>query len=85
MTRTAVSGGRDVPEHHWLRTCPRALLERRGPLETVRLIGMVLWMFALVILTDPGECLSFVFVSPSTPKAELTNECTLVSVLSPSC
>ena len=39
-----------LPEHHWLRKWALASLERRGPLETARMIGVVLLMFALAVL-----------------------------------
>ena len=39
-----------LPEHHWLRKWTLASLERRGPLETARMIGIVLLMFAFVML-----------------------------------
>lgn len=43
-------GERYLPENHWLRKWTLASLERRGPLETARMIGIVLLMFALVVL-----------------------------------
>jgi glucose-6-phosphate-specific signal transduction histidine kinase len=43
-------GERYLSEHHWLRKWTLASLERRGPLETARMIGIVLLMFALAVL-----------------------------------
>jgi hypothetical protein len=43
-------GDRYLPEHHWLRKWTVATLKHRGPLETARIIGFVLLMFALAVL-----------------------------------
>ena len=43
-------GERNLPEHHWLRKWTRASLKRRGPLETARMIGIVLLIVALTVL-----------------------------------
>jgi hypothetical protein len=44
-------GRRYLPEHHWLRKLLIAAMERRGPLEMVRMVGMVLLICALGALT----------------------------------
>jgi hypothetical protein len=43
-------GERYLPQQNWLRKWMHASLERRGPLETARMIGLVVLMFALALL-----------------------------------
>jgi hypothetical protein len=43
-------GGRYLPEHHWLRKWSIDALERRGPLEMARTVGVVLLICAFVAL-----------------------------------
>ena len=44
-------GERYLPEHHWLRKWMITSVERRGFLETARMVGIVLLLFAFAVLT----------------------------------